>query len=45
MLSCRFLRQLTNLTEGRIVLLQTYSGPTEALEAVKEGRAWGLVSI
>jgi hypothetical protein len=34
-LSCRFLRQLTNLTEGNILMLKTFSDRGEALQAVK----------
>ena len=41
----RFLRELSNLTEGNILTLKTFSGKEEALEAVKDGRAWGMISM
>lgn len=44
-LSCRFLRELSNLTEGNILLLKTYSDKEEALQAVKDGKAWGLLHM
>ena len=44
-LSCRYLSHLANVSEGKIALLRPYSTNEEAVAAVKNGEAWGVVSM